>query len=388
MKISESVEFLKQNLCQNLSSEILELNRANGKILSREILAKRNSPVFSNSALDGYAYNDISAGLWLEILPQTIFAGDKKDCEIKENESIKIMTGAPMPKGANCVIRLEDAVIENEQILVPKTNKKNDGNRQMGEEFQSGEILLKKGEKLSAKKILLLASQGISAIEVFKSPKIAVFSSGNELKNPGENTDNFEIYDANSHGICELLKQNGLECENFGILKDEPKSLKFSLQNALKTHDVIITSGGASVGEKDFMCEILATLGFEKIINGVEIKPGGKPTKCFKKGDKTIFVLPGNPLASYILCFLVVLPILKFLSGENFEFQGILATYKGENINFKKPNLLFGNLNGENFEISVKNFNSYMLTPLVKSSYIYICETLTNGEKIKILKID
>ena len=390
--LDEAINSVISCLNSNLKSEFVNLNVALGRVLAMSFKALRNSPVFDNSALDGYAYNAEFKGEYLEIIKPTIFAGCKEIYEIKENEAQKIMTGAPFPKGANSVIRLEDAEFENGKLKMPKDPKFGDGHRKMGEEFANGEVLIKKGEILTPPKIMLLASQGVSKIEVFTKPKIALFSSGDELLNLGQEAGNFGIFDANSHGVSALLLSNGFECENLGIIKDDYGVVLDTLKKICKNYDIIITSGGASVGEADFMEKVAQKLGFENILNGVNLKPGGKPMKCFKNGKKLFFILPGNPMAAYILSLVFMLPILRYLSGnshfKNKEFNAVLEG----NLKFspKRVNLILGDFNEGKFIPKFDKFSSFMILPLANSSFVFLTplgkECLNNGDLIKILK--
>ena len=390
--LDEAINSVISCLNLYLKSEFVNLSSALNRILAKDFKALRNSPVFDNSALDGYAYNAEFKGEYLEIIEPTIFAGCKEIYEIKECQAQKIMTGAPFPKGANCVIRLEDAEFENGKLKMPKDIKFGDGYRKMGEEFANGEILIQKGEILTPQKIMLLASQGTDKVEVFKKPKIAIVSSGDELLNLGEKAGKFSIFDANSYGICALLLANGFECEYLGIIKDDFNAVLQTLQKSTNDFDIVITSGGASVGEADFMEKVAQELGFENILNGINLKPGGKPMKCFKNGEKLFFILPGNPMAAYILSLVFMLPILRYLSGnlhfENKEFNAVLEG----NLNFspKRANLILGEFNEGKFIPKFDKFSSFMISPLANSSFVFLTplgkECLNNGDLIKILK--
>ena len=391
--LDEAINSVISCLNSNLKSEFVNLNVALGRILATDFKALRNSPVFDNSALDGYAFNAEFGGEFLEIVEPTIFAGCKEIYEIKECQAQKIMTGAPFPKGANCVIRLEDAEFENGKLKMPKDIKFGDGHRKTGEEFSQNEILIKKGEILTPQKIMLLASQGTDKVEVFKKPKIAIVSSGDELLNLGEKAGEFSIFDANSYGICALLLANGFECEYLGIIKDDFNAVLQTLQKATNDFDIVITSGGASVGEADFMGEVLDRLGFENVLSGINLKPGGKPSKCYKNGKKLFFVMPGNPMAAYILSCVFMLPILRYISGNlDFKNKKFSAILDG-NLKFspKRVNLILGDFEEGKFIPKFDKFSSFMISPLAKSSYIFLTplgeNSLNSGDLIKITKV-
>ncbi|MDA3061561.1 MULTISPECIES: molybdopterin molybdotransferase MoeA [unclassified Campylobacter] len=367
----------------------IEISRSLGAILAQDIKARKNVPSFDNSALDGYAYNSEKIGESLQIVEPTIFAGDQKFYEISPNQAQKIMTGAPMPKGANSVLRVEDAYIKDGFLQIPAIAKAGDGLRKMGEEVREGEVLLSAGERINAAKIMLLAAQGINEIPVRTTPKIAVLSSGDELKEPWESANEREIYNANASGICALLQSENFANDYLGIIKDEADAVREALKNAAQSYDVIITSGGASMGEADFMAQILCELGFSPVFEHIDIKPG-KPIKCYHAGKKLVFVMPGNPLAAFILAKIIILPVLKKMVGENFKAREILAKFNGE-LKFRpnRINLSLGVY--ENGYFTPIKSNSAMIKPLCGATHFMLskfeqCEQ-KNGEIVKIYEI-
>ncbi len=373
--------------------EIVHLNEALNEICTKDIIAIKDLPCFDNSALDGYAFNHKNAGKTLKI-KGVIYAGDKKEFNLKDDECYKIMTGAIMPKGADTVLRIEDANVKNDVLFLPNEIKKFDGYRLKGEEVTKGKILIKKGEILTPRKIMLLASQGISEVEVYKKPKIALFSSGDELKEPWQKADEYEIYNANASGIEALLKNNGFESKYLGIIKDEPLVIKESFENCFKEFDFVITSGGASAGDKDYMDEILKDFGFKEIFDHVNIKPG-RPTKCFIKDEKIVFVLAGNPTAAYLLAFLLVIPTLKKLINQNNDFFEISKAKFSGNLKLKsgRINSILGIYDNFCFKVIDDNkFGSGTISPLAKATHLYLSDLdkkeLKDGEIIEILKLD
>lgn len=373
--------------------EIVHLNEALNEICTKDIIAIKDLPCFDNSALDGYAFNHKNAGKTLKI-KGVIYAGDKKEFNLKDDECYKIMTGAIMPKGADTVLRIEDANVKNDVLFLPNEIKKFDGYRLKGEEVTKGKILIKKGEILTPRKIMLLASQGISEVEVYKKPKIALFSSGDELKEPWQKADEYEIYNANASGIEALLKNNGFKSKYLGIIKDEPLTIKESFEKCFKEFDFVITSGGASAGDKDYMDEILKDFGFKEIFDHVNIKPG-RPTKCFIKDEKIVFVLAGNPTAAYLLAFLLVIPTLKKLINQNNDFFEISKTKFSGNLKLKsgRINAILGIYDNFCFKVIDDNkFGSGTISPLAKATHLYLSDLdkkeLKDGEIIEILKLD
>ncbi|MCZ6117671.1 molybdopterin molybdotransferase MoeA [Campylobacter ureolyticus] len=391
--INETLNLIYNEIKSLNLREIVHLNEALNEICTKDIIAIKDLPCFDNSALDGYAFNHKNAGKTLKI-KGVIYAGDKKEFNLKDDECYKIMTGAIMPKGADTVLRIEDANVKNDVLFLPNEIKKFDGYRLKGEEVTKGKILIKKGEILTPRKIMLLASQGISEVEVYKKPKIALFSSGDELKEPWQKADEYEIYNANASGIEALLKNNGFKSKYLGIIKDEPLTIKESFEKCFKEFDFVITSGGASAGDKDYMDEILKDFGFKEIFDHVNIKPG-RPTKCFIKDEKIVFVLAGNPTAAYLLAFLLVIPTLKKLINQNNDFFEISKTKFSGNLKLKsgRINTILGIYDNFCFKVIDDNkFGSGTISPLAKATHLYLSDLdkkeLKDGEIIEILKLD
>lgn len=391
--INETLNLIYNEIKSINLKKIALLNEALNEICAKDIIAIKDLPCFDNSALDGYAFNHKNAGKTLKI-KGVIYAGEKKEFHLKDDECYKIMTGAIMPKGADTVLRTEDANVKNDVLFLPNEIKKFDGYRLKGEEVTKGKILIKKGEVITPRKIMLLASQGISEVEIYKKPKIALFSSGDELKEPWQKADEYEIYNANASGIEALLKNNGFESKYLGIIKDEPSLIKESFEKCFKEFDFIITSGGASAGDKDYMDEILKDFGFKEIFDHVNIKPG-RPTKCFIKDEKIVFVLAGNPTAAYLLAFLLVIPTLKKLINQNNDFFEISKVKFSGNLKLKsgRINSILGIYDNFCFKVIDDNkFGSGTISPLAKATHLYLSELdkkeLKDGEIIEILKLD
>ncbi|ANE35863.1 molybdopterin molybdenumtransferase [Campylobacter iguaniorum] len=392
MEVNEMFSKIDELECLD-NYEFISINLAVGRVLAEDIIATKPLPFADNSALDGYAfnYNDINSPL--KILG-TIFAGDKKEYSIGKNECYKIMTGAIFPTGSDTVVMLEDeAFDENGNLIVPKHIKKDNARKLKGEELGIGELLLSKSTLLNAAKIMLLASQGISFVKVFAKPKIAVFSTGNEINEPWQTCDDRSIYNANALGISSLLLNNGFESEYKGILKDEKQSLKQEIIKA-SNYDVIITSGGASKGEADFMKSCLQELGYECIVGSIDIRPAG-PTKIFKKGKQLVFILPGNPMSCYIGCFLSVIPAIKKISrSKEYLHETCEATFNGDMIQKgSRANIVLGNYMDGKFTPLNKNnkFSPAMIKPLANANALYLSKIgeneISDKTLIKIIKL-
>lgn len=351
----------------NTQSEIVPLERALNHTLASDIIAQKNMPSFDNSALDGYALKrDELNGDGLKIVA-TIYAGDTHEIILKNGECAKIMTGAKMPLNADCVLRFEDSEVINkdnaELVRATKMPKVGDGHRKMAEEIKAKDIIIAKNTKLSPAHLMLLAAQGISYVSVKTKPSIAVYSSGNELKEPWQTASSDEIYNANSTGIRALLSAQGLKSSYLGIVPDELEAVKAAF---MAKFDIIIISGGASKGEADFMAKALNELGFSELFDSVSIRPG-KPVKAFANADlsRLFFILPGNPMAAFITAYALLLPILS-------EQKAQLAILK-EDISFasSRVNALLGVLNDGEFSVlDGGKYSSGMILPLIKANAI------------------
>ncbi len=334
-----------------LSSEFVSINFAINRVVSEDILCVKNLPAFDNSAMDGFAFKASDAGQTLKI-KRAIFAGDKdksSDELLEKNECYKIMTGAKVPKDADTIIAIENCLdVTEDSVTIPADIKKGSNLRLEAEELKKGDILIKKGEKINSSHIALLASQGVVMVEVYKQISIAVLSTGNELKEPWQKASNEEIYNCNSFAIIAQLNEKGFNATYCGVIPDNlEKSINFI--NSLKKYDVIITSGGISMGDADFMAEAFLKNGLEVAFHGVNVKPG-RPIMMGKMDSSLVICLPGNPLTAMVNINLFVIPMLKKLQGEN-------AFYHGYNFKTKKGrvNIVLGRVQNGNFYVTDEN---------------------------------
>lgn len=383
--IFKTLKLIEKHILPLKESEIISLENALGRVLACDLYAKKNLPSFDNAALDGYAFNYDDINAPLKIMG-TILAGDKTPYKLGKNECFKIMTGAMMPKNADTILMLEEENLEKGFLVIKSKPKRFNAFRFKGEEQKEGELLLKKGQKLNAAMITLLAAQGIYKIKVVKKPSVAVFSSGDELKEPWQICDELSIYNANALAIQALLKD--YEPCYLGIIKDEFNETLKALQD--NQFNLIITSGGASVGEADFMDRALKELEFKEIFNELKARPA-KPTKLYQKENKFILILPGNPMAAFLSCFIFAKKILNLLEG-NTEKERKINALMGEDLKLKagRNNLILGNLeNGIFTPFNHNQFGSAMILPLVKSAFLLISkeeqDSILKGEIISLI---
>ncbi len=288
---------LNNGIC--MQSEIINLKYAYKRVLKKELYYKIDDPPYDKSAMDGYGYFNNGSNKLL-LLEESILSGDSnKNIDIQENCCIKIMTGAMVPKNINKVSKFESTEIINENgniyVLIKETEK-SDNIIYKGNGAKKGDLLLDR-KVLEAEDISRLASNGYSEIEVVKNPKIAVISTGNELTDITKELEEGKIYDSNTYLIENKLKSMNMECQSYGIIKDDYDSLYNVISKALDENDIIITSGGISLGDMDFTKKVFNALGVKELCHGVKIKPGKPFYFGIKENNKAVFGLPGNPFA-------------------------------------------------------------------------------------------
>lgn len=324
-----SVQQAKTILNNNIptSKEVeLPLLKALHYCLVKDVYSSINMPPFRQSAMDGYALN-LHDSLSYKLIGE-IKAGDAHKIDLKPGEAIKIFTGAAVPDSANAVIQIEKTTCTNDVLLLNESVALHTNIRPIGEQIKENEIALTKGTILNAAAIGFLAGLGITAVNVFKKPTIGILVTGNELVKPGNVLEQGKIFESNS-----IMLQAALLNANFNAIttyevNDDFSNTKNSIEKALKENDILLISGGISVGDYDFVKGALEELDVETLFYKVNQKPG-KPLLAGKIQDKLIFALPGNPAASLTCYYIYVEPILHSITGKstpkNNAFQKELA---------------------------------------------------------------
>ena len=291
------------------------LATAQENILAENVLSPLNMPPFDNSAMDGYAFRfaDWQDGKVMPVAG-TALAGQPFSGDIPAGACLRIMTGAQVPAELDTVIMQEHTAQTSEGVLFTQPPKSQANIRYLGEEIRTGDVVLKAGSCLHARALPLLATLGLPEVKVRRRLKVAIFSTGDELKLPGTSLQAGEIYDSNRYGIAAMLNRMGIECLNLGIIPDDPAQLRDTFMLAAQSADAIITSGGVSVGEADYTKDLLLELG-EVGFWSVAMKPG-KPFAYGKIKDKYFFGLPGNPVSAFVTFYQLVQPALRKLAGE------------------------------------------------------------------------
>ena len=383
--VEEALELIYKNI-KNRSTKLLPIESVLGYVLAQDIVATHNLPPFDNSAMDGYAVKLLDADKIVKV-NHTILAGDNSKEQLESGFGIKIMTGARIPDGTECIVPIEDTIKTDDGIKLPSNLKKDKHIRFMGEDIKSDTLLLKSGERLNTHQITLLASQGISHIKVYKKPLVTVFSSGSELKMHFENVTEYQLYNTNTPTLLSRALELGCEVNFLGTAKDSLEDLKEHIESALDS-DFIITSGGVSVGDADYTKEAFGTFGYKIFFDKIEIKPG-KPTTFGKIGKTFVLNLPGNPMAAALNFELFGQSIILALSGDNSKYiNSIKAKIKDDyKLRAGRRNLVPGFFDGE-FFTPCENFAPGMVSPLAKSnSYIMIGESCGIIEKNSFVKV-
>ncbi|MFA6189388.1 MAG: gephyrin-like molybdotransferase Glp [Sulfuricurvum sp.] len=369
-----------------LSAEIAPIENAINRVLAQTITATHSLPDFDNSAMDGYAIRVSDSG---KTLPQScvIFAGDVNDVRLTEDQCIRIMTGAKIPEGCEAIVPIENVLIDGENITFPSNVKPAQHIRLKGEDIQSGMLLLEKGTFLNAHHIALLASQGITHVKLYRRIRVAFFSSGNELKMHFETLDNNQLYNTNTPTFTARATELGCEVIFTGTAEDTVESIQNHIVNSLDA-DLIVTSGGVSVGDADYTKKAFQELGFVGLFESVDIKPG-KPTTFGRINNTLILNLPGNPLAS-ALCFeLFGQSIIHSLSGRKDKYLSTITTRIAEPFVMKKGKraLIPGWFDGSSFTPS-PNFGPGMILPLSRANgYMMVDESVEKFEQDAQIKI-
>lgn len=388
VEITQALDLIEEAVTA-LEVEIVPIENVVGRILAQDIKATQNLPAFDNSAMDGYAVCCDASNKTLEVT-HTIFAGDKIITEVKAGQPMKIMTGAPIPAGCEAIVPIENVVVEGSTVTFPADIEDGKHIRYKGEDIAVDELLLAEGTKIFGFHIALLASQGISHVKVFKRPKVAVFGTGEELKMHYETVQEHQIYNSNAPTFLARARELGAEVVFVGSAKDNLEDIKAHIKASLDA-DLIVTSGGVSVGDADFTREAFDAFEINRLFEKVNIKPG-KPTSLGKIGKSWVINLPGNPLAALINFELFGSKTLHKLSGNKASFLGIIETISKEDLIIKpgRVTAIPGFWDGESFVATHKR-SPGMISPLIHSNAMVILGEKSSGcqkgEKLSILSM-
>ena len=326
LPVADMERMIAERVTPVTETEEVVLAAARGRVLARDLTAPLDLPPFDNSAVDGYAvrHGDLHSKIETKLkIAGRLFAGGAPAAPIQAGQAIRIFTGAPMPAGTDTVFMQEDTRKEGDAVVVPAGLKRGANRRLAGEDVRKGAVVLPQGRRLSAQDVALAAAVGLTRLVVRRRVRVALFSTGDEIVEPGAPRPDAALYDANRYLLTGMLERLGAAITDLGILKDNPAALAAGIAAAAEDHDLVLTSGGVSTGEADHVRDAVEKIG-RLWFWRVAIKPG-RPVAMgvvpgSTRGAGAAFVgLPGNPVAAFVTFVRVVRPLLLRLGGAQAE---------------------------------------------------------------------
>lgn len=397
ISVDKALEIILSSIPLIKESERVTLFEAFGRVLAEDITAPANVPPENNSAMDGYAviHADITSAeapsFKLKVDEEIRAGQDNKGKLLKSGYAIRIMTGAPLPEGADTVVPFEDTDEKNGIVTITAHFEQYENIRFAGEDIKKGETVLKKGTRLDSAEIGLLASMNIPEITVVKKPEVAILSTGDEILEVGSENPGEKIINSNAYVLYSEIKKYGGNPHYAGIVRDK-KTDVFNRFSELLKYDVIISSGGVSMGKYDFIPDVLRELGIDLKIQKILMKPG-KPVVFGTKGEKIFFGLPGNPVSVMVSFQRFVRPALLKMSGAQKIEKPVVHAITEEELYKKEGRRYFlrGYYTIKNGEFYVKSTGpqgSGILTSMSSSNCLIILpedtEIVKAGEKVEI----
>ncbi|WP_124553331.1 gephyrin-like molybdotransferase Glp [Methylophilus methylotrophus] len=314
MSVTQARQYIQQFLSPVQEIETIAIKQSLGRTLAAPITSAMNVPGHNNSAMDGFAFRHAEAAQPLKIAG-TALAGSPFTGSLPAGGCIKIMTGAVIPAGVDTVVMQEHTSIQDDLVMLSKVPPLGANIRLAGEDIAIGQTVLSRGHQIQPADMGLLASLGIAEIQVYRQLKVAFFSTGDELVSVGKPLQTGQIYDSNRYSLWGMLQALGADAYDLGNVADDPDALENTLLQVAAEHDVVITSGGVSVGEADFMKQLLAKHG-QVLFWKINMKPG-RPLAYGKIGQSHYFGLPGNPVSTMVTFYQFVQEALKCLMGSS-----------------------------------------------------------------------
>ncbi len=392
-------------------AEVVDLLAATGRILATPVTSQLDFPHWDNSAMDGYAvrYEDVQHAseenpVILEIVEE-IPAGYQPKCTIEPGQAARILTGAVMPASADTVVMQEETRREDNRVFILASPKPQEFVRHRASFYEAGTELLPAGIMLNAPEIAVLAAAQCTQLNVYRKPRVVIFSTGDELVTPDKPLQPGQIVDSNQYALTALVIQSGAEPQILGIVKDEPEALQQAIAQAISTADVVLSSGGVSVGDYDYVEQILASLGAEIHIRAVAVKPGKPLTVATFPANQSAtqhsclyFGLPGNPVSALVSFWRFVQPALKKLSGLANNWQPVFVQARSRDelrSDGKRETYLWGKLlliNGVyEFQRAGGSHSSGNLINLAQTNALAVLpadqKLIAAGEQVQVLQV-
>ncbi|EAW34231.1 gephyrin-like molybdotransferase Glp [Lyngbya sp. PCC 8106] len=402
---AESIIFdLVKPLESSQDIQTVDLRDARGRVLATPVISHLDFPHWDNSAMDGYAvrYVDITGCTTdhqptLEIVEE-IPAGYQPQQTLQPGQAARIFTGACLPMGADTIVMQEDTQRQGDRVTILNCPPSTAFVRRQGSFYKAGELLLTPGILLDAAEMAVLAASQCVQVPVFRRVKVAIFSTGNELVTPDQPLGPGQLVDSNHYALTALMQKMGVEPLNFGIVRDDPQALKQTISEAISQADVVLSTGGVSVGDYDYIEQIITELDGKIHIQSVAMQPG-KPLTVAKFPDCVYFGLPGNPVSALVACWRFIQPALRKLSGLKSEYcQPVFINARSLShlqSKGKRETYLWGKLsvnNGEyEFKLAGGTHNSANLVNLAQTTGLAVlpvnCTQVEAGEVVKVLQV-
>lgn len=375
ISVQQAIAIVQNNIVPSSNYKHLEVKEASGYILFKDVISPINMPPFRQSAMDGYALN-LHDRLTYNIIDE-VKAGDGHHPTLKQGDAVRIFTGAPVPETANTIVIQERTNVNDHELTIDYPITINENIRPLGEQVTKNQIALKKGTLLTPAALAFLTSLGITEVFVYIKPSIAIVVTGNELVEAGESLIYGQIYESNTIMLTSALNRLGHKDISTYKVDDNYKNTVNLIDRAITNHDVVIISGGISVGDYDFVGKALQEIKVEELFYRVKQKPG-KPLFFGKKENTILFALPGNPAAALSCFYIYILPVLQKMSG-NLSFSLTKTNAKSKSNFIKKGDraqfLKATYCNG--FVEILDGQNSSMLhTFAIANAFVYVPETL------------
>ena len=381
--------------------ESVLLAEALGRTLARDIKARENIPPFNKATMDGYALRaeDIraagkDAAVELEVL-EDLPAGRVSRRSVGRGQAVRIMTGAPLPKGADAVVMVEDTERSGGRVIIRRAVRPADNTGQAGEDLKKGELVLERGAVIGPAETGMLAATGLARVPVVRRPKLAVIATGDEIVEPGERKAAGQIRNSNGPALLAMALRAGADAKYLGIARDSSSSLRAKLARAKGT-DILVLTGGVSVGDYDLVKDELRAAGVKPVFWQVRIKPG-KPVFFGRRGSQLVFGLPGNPTSAMVTFLLFVQPAIERLLGRTNPGPWAGRAVLTEDVVIKpgRTQFLRGVLDAEGPVLTVAPYpdqKSGILRSMVRSQVLIAVQAdvsrLEKGRDVEILFMD
>jgi len=389
IQVEEALSIIAEN-STTMPVQKIQVSKSLGYILAETVYSPIAMPPFRQSAMDGYAF--IHSEKHQYDIVGIVQAGDHSKIKLKENEAVRIFTGAHVPDNADTVIMQEHVMATENSILITRMPEQYANVRHKGEQIGEEEVVFKANTLITPAAIGFLACLGITEVEVYKKPKVAILVTGNELVKPGEKLSKGKIYESNSVMLQAALQTIGVKKTKIYKVKDNLKATKKALKEILKKHDIVLISGGISVGDYDFVKEALLENGVKELFYKINQKPG-KPMFFGSKNDTLVFALPGNPASSLTNFYIYVYPAIKNRMGfKDIHLKKMLRKLNDNITNTTGKTLFLKALYDETHVTVLDGQSSAMLNTFAIANSLLVVpnevESLEKGQLVTLLPID